>query len=64
MALPLDTSQALIGRIVSICEEQGITVRLAAQVVRRCTGRALVDEIDGQPIVTVHTGPPTARGCW
>jgi hypothetical protein len=58
MALPLDTSQALIGSIVSICEEQGITVRLAAQVASLYWARALVDEIDGQPIVTVHTGPP------
>jgi exopolysaccharide biosynthesis polyprenyl glycosylphosphotransferase len=58
MALPLDTSQALIGRIIAICEEQGITVRLATQVASLYWARALVDQVDGQPIVTVYTGPP------
>ncbi len=58
MALPFDTAHALIGRIVAICEEQGITVRLASQLTSLYWARALVDEIDGQPIITVHTGPP------
>lgn len=58
MALPLDTSHALIGRIIAICEEQGITVRMATQVASLNWARALVDQVDGQPIVTVYTGPP------
>ena len=58
MALPFDTSQALIRQIISICEEQGITVRLASQMASLFWARALVDEIEGQPIVTVYTGPP------
>ena len=58
MALALDTSQALVGRIVALCEEQGITVRLASQIASLYWARALVDEVDGQPIITVHTGPP------
>ena len=62
MALPLDTSQALIGRIIAICEEQGITVRLATQVASLYWARALVDEIEGQPIITVHTGPADSPG--
>jgi exopolysaccharide biosynthesis polyprenyl glycosylphosphotransferase len=57
MALPLDASQALIGRVVALCEEQGITVRLASQIASLFWARALVDEVDGQPILTVHTGP-------
>jgi len=58
MALPFDTSQALILRIIAICEEQGITVRLASQMASLQWARALVDQIDGQPIVTLYTGPP------
>ncbi len=58
MALPFDTSQALIRRIIAICEEQGITVRLASQMASLQWARALVDQIEGQPIVTVYTGPP------
>jgi exopolysaccharide biosynthesis polyprenyl glycosylphosphotransferase len=57
MALPLDTSQRVIRRVIAICEEQGITVRVASQMASLEWARALVDEIEGQPIVTVHTGP-------
>jgi exopolysaccharide biosynthesis polyprenyl glycosylphosphotransferase len=57
VALPMDTSQALIRRIVARCEEQGITVRLAAQVADLLWARARVDQLDGQPIITVLTGP-------
>jgi exopolysaccharide biosynthesis polyprenyl glycosylphosphotransferase len=57
MALPLDTSQALIQRVIALCEEQGITVRLASQMASLYWARALIDEIEGQPIVTVYTGP-------
>ncbi len=61
MALPFDTAHALIARIVAICEEQGITVRLASQLASLYWARALVDEVDGQPIITVHTGPADSR---
>jgi exopolysaccharide biosynthesis polyprenyl glycosylphosphotransferase len=64
MALPLDTSQDLIGRIIGICEEQGITVRLATQVASLYWARALIDEIEGQPIITVHTGPADSPGLF
>jgi exopolysaccharide biosynthesis polyprenyl glycosylphosphotransferase len=57
MALPLDGSRALIERIIAICEEQGVTARLASQLASLYWARALVDEIDGQPLITVHTGP-------
>jgi exopolysaccharide biosynthesis polyprenyl glycosylphosphotransferase len=62
MGLPFDTSQTLIRRIVAVCEEQGITVRLASQMASLYWARALVDEIEGQPIVTVYTGPPDSSG--
>jgi exopolysaccharide biosynthesis polyprenyl glycosylphosphotransferase len=58
VALPLDSGQALIRSIVALCEEQGITVRLASTVVDPILARAQVDEVDGRPIITVFTGPP------
>jgi exopolysaccharide biosynthesis polyprenyl glycosylphosphotransferase len=58
VALPLDRGQALIRSIVALCEEQGITVRLASAVVDPILARAEVDEVDGRPIITVFTGPP------
>lgn len=57
LALPFDTAQPLITRLVAVCEEQGITVRLASPMASLAWARALVDDVDGQPIVTVHTGP-------
>jgi exopolysaccharide biosynthesis polyprenyl glycosylphosphotransferase len=58
VALPLDTGQRLIRSIVLLCEEQGITVRLASTLVDPILARAQVDEVDGRPIITVFTGPP------
>ncbi len=58
IALPLDSSAALIQSLISLCEEQGITVRLMAQVASLYWARAVLDAIDGQPILTVHTGSP------
>ncbi len=57
VALPMDTAHALIQRIVALCEEQGITVRLAAQIAALLWARARIDQLDGQPIITVLTGP-------
>ncbi|MDX2167492.1 MAG: sugar transferase [Deltaproteobacteria bacterium] len=57
MALPLDSSQRLINRVVAVCEEQGILVRVVTQVAALTWARAIIDEVDGQPILTLHTGP-------
>jgi exopolysaccharide biosynthesis polyprenyl glycosylphosphotransferase len=58
VGLPLDSGQSLIRSIVALCEEQGVTVRLASTVVDPVLGRAQVDEVDGRPIITIFTGPP------
>src|SRR5262245_30291462 len=58
VALPLDSAQSLIESLVGACEEQGVTVRVTAHVAKLSWGRALVDEIEGDPVVMVHTGPP------
>jgi exopolysaccharide biosynthesis polyprenyl glycosylphosphotransferase len=58
IGLPLDVGQPLIRSIVSLCEEQGITVRLASTVVDPMLAKAQVDEVDGRPVITIFTGPP------
>jgi exopolysaccharide biosynthesis polyprenyl glycosylphosphotransferase len=50
--------QPLIRSIVALCEEQGITVRLASNIVDPILARAIVDEVDGRPVISIFTGPP------
>ena len=58
VATSLDESQPLIRGIIALCEPQGITVRLTAKVASLYWARALFDDIEGEPVVTVYTGPP------
>ncbi len=58
VALPLDSSQALIWPVISLCEEQGIMVRVLARVADLAWGRAVVDELGGKPVITIFSGPP------
>jgi exopolysaccharide biosynthesis polyprenyl glycosylphosphotransferase len=57
LAVSMDTSQPLIQRIVARCEEQGIAVRLATQIAALHWARSRLDVVEGQPIITVHSGP-------
>lgn len=57
VAAPLDTSQALIRGIIALCESQGITVRVTAKLASLAWARALLDEIEGEPVLTIYTGP-------
>jgi exopolysaccharide biosynthesis polyprenyl glycosylphosphotransferase len=56
IVLPLDLVQPIVRGLVTACEEQGITVRLIAQVADPQIGHATVDEIEGQPVWTLTTG--------
>ena len=60
VALPLDSAQPLIRALVSLCEEQGITVRLASSVAELIFARAQLDEVDGRPVITLFSGPPVS----
>lgn len=62
VSLPLDTTHSLTRRLISVCEEQGITVRVVAHVANLCWAHARVDEIEGQPVLTMYTGEPEALG--
>ena len=58
IALPLDTGQPLLRPIISLCEEQGITVRVLSSIVDPMLARAQIDEVDGRPVISIYTGPP------
>jgi exopolysaccharide biosynthesis polyprenyl glycosylphosphotransferase len=55
-AVALDTSQALLREAIGLCEEHGITVRVLTQVTSLRWSHAVVDTIDGQPILTMVSG--------
>jgi exopolysaccharide biosynthesis polyprenyl glycosylphosphotransferase len=58
LALPLDTAQRFVRAVVSLCEEQGVTVRIVSDLITPVVARAQLDEIDERPVVTIFTGPP------
>jgi exopolysaccharide biosynthesis polyprenyl glycosylphosphotransferase len=58
VSLPLDAHQGLIRDVVSLCEEQGVTVRVLSSLVDLILARAQLDEIDGRPVITIFSGPP------
>src|SRR5262245_48071710 len=58
LSLPLDAHQGLIRDVVSLCEEQGVTVRVLSSLVDLILARAQLDEIDGRPVITIFSGPP------
>ena len=58
VALPLDCAQPLVRALVSLCEEQGLTVRLASSVADLILARAQLDEVEGRPVITLFPGPP------
>lgn len=57
VALPLDRGQRLIRGVLGLCEERGVTVRVLATVADLALARAQVDEMDGQPVLSIFTGP-------
>ncbi len=58
VSLPLDAHQGLIRDVVSLCEEQGVTIRVLSSLVDLILARAQLDEIDGRPVITIFSGPP------
>jgi exopolysaccharide biosynthesis polyprenyl glycosylphosphotransferase len=58
IALPRDKYNDLIEKIVHLCEEQGIIVRMQAEMFKLRYARWQVDEPDGEPIVIIRSGPP------
>jgi exopolysaccharide biosynthesis polyprenyl glycosylphosphotransferase len=57
VALPISRYGSLVETIVRVCEEQGIIVRVWTEMFNLRIAKSRVDEIDGVPIVTIHSGP-------
>ncbi|MEW6298915.1 MAG: sugar transferase [Thermodesulfobacteriota bacterium] len=57
VALPLNDYREFIEAVVRLCEEQGIIVRVWAEMFNLRIARPHVDELDGVPVVTVRSGP-------
>ncbi|MEX0802791.1 MAG: exopolysaccharide biosynthesis polyprenyl glycosylphosphotransferase [Candidatus Binatia bacterium] len=57
VALPIDKYGPLVETIVRQCEVQGIIVRVQTEMTYLHVGRAYVDELQGVPVMTIHSGP-------
>ncbi|HYD48823.1 MAG TPA: sugar transferase [Terriglobales bacterium] len=55
--LPIDRAHQLVQRLISVCEERGVTVRIIARVAELHWAHAMIDELDGQPVLTVSSAP-------
>jgi len=58
LAIPLDRTQPLLQPLITMCEEQGTTLRLVASLAVLDWSRAAVDSLAGQPVLTISSGPP------
>ncbi len=60
LAFPLDRAQPVMARLVALCEQQGILVRLLADLSERPSAWTVVDSVSGQAVVTIGSGPTDA----
>src|SRR5208337_563163 len=56
ICLPMKSFYQEISRIVSLCEEQGIIVRLLSDLFNMKLARSRSTILDGQPLITLYTG--------
>jgi exopolysaccharide biosynthesis polyprenyl glycosylphosphotransferase len=57
VALPMNKYSPLVETIVRHCEEQGIVVRVRAEMFQLQVARSYVDELQGVPVMTFQSGP-------
>ena len=63
VSLPLVRSRGLIERVVSLCEQEGIAVRVFSRLAELNWAWASVDSLMGQPVITISpTGPNVDMG--
>jgi exopolysaccharide biosynthesis polyprenyl glycosylphosphotransferase len=56
IALPLGSCYEQCARIIGICEEQGIVVRLFSDLFKLKLAKATVEVLEDEPVVTIWTG--------
>jgi exopolysaccharide biosynthesis polyprenyl glycosylphosphotransferase len=49
--------RSLVEKIVSRCEEEGVLVRVRAEMFELRTAKAYADELEGLPVLTIRSGP-------
>jgi exopolysaccharide biosynthesis polyprenyl glycosylphosphotransferase len=57
ISLPRDKYGPMVEAIVELCEEQGIVVRVQAEMFNLKVAKLHVDMLDGVPMVTIRSGP-------
>jgi exopolysaccharide biosynthesis polyprenyl glycosylphosphotransferase len=57
VVLPITESETSVRDLVAFCEEEGITVRVLAHIANLAYARLVVDEVAGQPVLSVVSGP-------
>jgi exopolysaccharide biosynthesis polyprenyl glycosylphosphotransferase len=57
VSLPPTKYGALVEKIVSRCEEEGVIVRVRAELFELRTAKAYADELEGLPVLTFRSGP-------
>ncbi len=56
IALPLGSCYQRCARIIAVCEEQGIVVRLFSDLFKLRLAKATVEVLEEEPVVTIWTG--------
>jgi len=59
---PMRSHYDEIQEVVSICEQHGIIVRLRTNMFELNLGRSFVDQIVGEPLITIYTGNMNNKG--
>lgn len=57
VVLPLTEQEASVQELVSLCEAEGITVRVLAHIANLSYARLVVDEVAGHPVLSIVSGP-------
>jgi len=58
VALPMQSSYALVSRIVALCGEQGIVVRLLPDLFDTRVARSKAEDFEAEAMITVYRGTP------
>ncbi|MCP4202873.1 MAG: sugar transferase [bacterium] len=62
MALPFSSAYGKSARIVSLCEEQGITVRFLSDIFNLNLAKSRVEMFQGEPVIVMRTGQMEGGG--
>jgi exopolysaccharide biosynthesis polyprenyl glycosylphosphotransferase len=57
VVLPITERETTVQELVSLCEAEGITVRVLAHIANLAYARLVVDEVAGHPVLSVVCGP-------